>query len=195
MPLESCRPGILLQAERRLPEEAHCSETGQARVLLIRMTTQQVKLTPAQVAESLKCARDRQQFHELRGTPDAHGFNGDGLRAHLVGALCECAVAVFVKQIWNRFSKDYKSIVADVGDRFQVRGTTHPCGNLILRDSDRDDQVFILARLSPPDRVELVGWTWGRYGKRTDYLWTDSDRPRCYKIPAEILLPMESLLE
>jgi hypothetical protein len=157
-----------------------------------------VKLTVGMLEFARKVGFRRQSFHEGRGTKDAYGFEGDGAKIHVDGAIGEQAVAFFLGEKWVPFSEDFKELGGDVGRDRQVRATRHERGGLVLHQEDADEKPFILATLENLPWVTLVGWLWGSEGKLLKY-WEDGSRLKafksrtCYLVPQRYLRWMESL--
>jgi hypothetical protein len=157
---------------------------------------ERVQLDANELAHCQDVGRRRQLWSA--GVKDAHGFKGNGKAIHEDGAIAEYAVAEWLGEKWVEFAPHYKNLVADVGTWYQVRSTRYREGNLLIHPRDPNDQVFILVRLHRLPAVELVGWIWGRAGKKAKY-WEDGRKfpafqgRACYRIPAADLREMREL--
>lgn len=117
----------------------------------------------------------------------AHGFDGDGEIAHTDGVISECAFGIAFKDIrgisleWTPVQPNFWDLKADIGGKYQLRSTRLAWGNLILHPDPKDnvEQVFVLARLAGLPRVELVGWIYGRDGKKPEF-WRTKLRSPCF---------------
>lgn len=117
----------------------------------------------------------------------------DNLTTHIVGCIGELAVAKVLNITWNRSVGTYKS-QADLGGRLEVRHRSNPEFQLIIRDNDKDDSIYILSRGMPPGAIEIVGWIYGHMGKKEEYKKDPGGYGRpAYFIPDNVLQPMESL--
>jgi hypothetical protein len=77
-------------------------------------------------------------------------------------ARAECAVAKFLGvSIRDKYIQDNDDVSG-----YQVRGTRHSNGSLIIYDSDNDKHPFILVTGTNGSYV-LCGWLYGWEGKRT----------------------------
>jgi hypothetical protein len=76
----------------------------------------------------------------------------------------------------------------DVG-AVQVRTRSRHDYDLILHPSDPDERAFVLVTGVAPE-FHIVGWIWGREGKRPEY-WDDPARGRpAFFVPQRALYPM-----
>ena len=149
-----------------------------------------IDLTPAECSTSAIGATMRNVEAQRLGLRDAHGFTGDGLTAHIDGALAEVAVAKWLGVFWDaavgRIGGD------DVG-KLGVRSTRHWNGRLRLHHTDRDDRAFVLVVNQSP-RFLLAGWMYAGYGKREEW-WADpsGDGRWAFFVPQRFLAPMAML--
>jgi hypothetical protein len=65
-------------------------------------------------------------------------------------------------------------------------------GRLILHDHDKDDQPYVLVVGTAP-RFELVGWCFGRDGKRPEYVHDPQGGRPAYFVPRAALSSMDAL--
>jgi hypothetical protein len=145
-----------------------------------------VELTQAQIDEAREIGARRYAHNRSLGISNGHMWNGDLWDRE--GAIGEMAVALQFGLKWSDFSENYWLYAADVGDGYQVRSTSHPYGNLLLQRKDNGDQPYILARLHALPKVELVGWIYGRDGKKPEY-WEDGSKRPAFKGRAAFLFP------
>lgn len=76
---------------------------------------------------------------------------------------------------------------------FSTRHTKHPHGNLLLQEKDLDESIFIFIRIVSPTSFELVGWCYGKDGKKKKYWKEVGYNHPCYFVPAHALKPVGSL--
>ena len=132
----------------------------------------------------------RRQIQALQAglTPNA-GYKGSGWEIHIEGAAGELAFARFRNLYWPATVGTFKR-GGDIGDNIQVRTRTNWNHDLIVRDTDRNDDVFILVVGTIP-RFHIVGWLRGGDAKHPRYRKTYGDRPAAYFIPQHDLRPFE----
>lgn len=122
--------------------------------------------------------------------PDVYGCTG-AWDLHIVGACGELAVAKVLKRYWSGTVNTYKN-GGDIGRRMQVRTRTRAGYELLVRDSDRDDDVFVLVRGEGPV-FEVVGWLLGREAKQAQWKQTHGGRAPAYFVPDDALHDLEHL--
>jgi len=111
---------------------------------------------------------------------DRHGAESErGWQYDIDGAFGEMAVARWRNVYWDG-TVGTISAPADVGLDWQVRSTPWHNGCLLVHDTDKDDQPFILVHSSPP-RMTILGWLFGAEAKERGQ-WGDKhpDRPNSY---------------
>lgn len=145
-----------------------------------------VSLTDKEIAFARLKGTERQEDNERKGRRAAYSFRGNEERLHQVGCLAELAVSKCLDLPWVPVidTNDLKSIKSDVGP-YQVRSTNYHNGCLLLHDSDRDDDVFILV-ISGGEQFKLVGWISACDGKKAKF-WREDVRHPCYFVPQSAL--------
>lgn len=124
-----------------------------------------------------------------QGRPDLHGFDGDsGWHTHCEGACGELAVA----KVFNRYYNGSVNTFREGGDvgAVQVRTRSKHDYELLVRDRDRDDDVFILVTGRAP-RFRVVGWIKAGDAKRPEWSNTYGNRPAAYFVPHAALHPID----
>lgn len=119
--------------------------------------------------------------------PDFHGFKEDPWGTHIESAGSEMAVARLLGHWWTPWARRPAVVSADVGDRFQVRRRARPGWDLLLHESDRDDQVFFLVSGRMPTYA-IHGSILGGDGKQAEF-WGDpygTGRPAFWVPPARL---------
>ena len=98
--------------------------------------------------------------------------NPDGSEAlfehHIAGAISEFAVARFLNLFWKPSIGETDNL--DVGGLVEVRMRLIPGTgtDLAMRPKDHDDRPYVQVHLyrTRPHRPEIMGWIYGREGKR-----------------------------
>lgn len=117
----------------------------------------------------------------------------DNLTTHIVGCIGELAVAKGLHIAWDKSVGTYKK-QADLSDNIEVRHRTNPEWQLIVRDNDDDNKIYILSRGMPPSVIEIVGWIRGAAAKQQRWQKDPGGYGRpAYFVPDDELQPMESL--
>jgi hypothetical protein len=106
------------------------------------------------------------------------------------GACAELAAAKALGVYWKNPLIDHVGGSDDL-EGLGIRSTRHPQGGLTIYTSDPDDRPFVLVR-GKAGQYDLVGWAYGRDGKRQDY-WRPDFRQPAYVIPGDQLQPLASL--
>ena len=116
----------------------------------------------------------------------------ESLNVHVLGALGEMACAKALGISWTGSVDTFKT-VSDLRGDIEVRHRSNPTWDLIIRDSDKSDKVYVLTRGIPPDEVEVVGYIQGHAGKKNEYKKDWGKWGEAYFIPADALHPIEEL--
>lgn len=124
------------------------------------------------------------------GRKDKHGAEPNGWQLHIEGALGELAAAKATGAYWSGSVNTFKD--ADLGRNVQVRTRSLHHYELLVRDCDGDDDVFILVTGVAPNYV-VHGWLYGREAKREDWLAGHGGREPAYFAPHQALRPIEDL--
>lgn len=116
------------------------------------------------------------------------------LDKHIIGCIGELAVAKVVGVTWSGSVDTFKT-ESDLGDNLQARHRSNPNFSLIVRDNDKDNDVFILSRGLPPGAVEIVGWIRGEDAKKPEYIkdYGSYGRP-AYFVPDNKLMSIDLLI-
>jgi len=155
--------------------------------------------SPQDIEVWRRVGRERQKAAIAKGRRDQHGFAGDPILIHAIGASAEFVVARVTGKKWHAFADKIKredgSSIPDVGEDIQVRSTSHPAGRLLVHRTDRDDETFVLARTFWP-RVEVIGWLWGYEAKEERYWQQPNPRQSpAFFAPNSVLRSIYSLLD
>lgn len=125
------------------------------------------------------------------------GYNGinngkRGWQDHCDGALGEQAFAKWLNVFWDGSPNIYRK-EPDV-DIYEVRTNAQPWGDLILRDRDKNEGIYVLVLSHDCPQFTIRGWINGDEGKSQKW-WRrgDPNRPEAYFVPQEFLHPMDTL--
>jgi hypothetical protein len=102
------------------------------------------------------------------------------------GAMAELAYAKAFGVYWQAGIGTFRD--PDVGN-IQIRQTSVDNGCLIIRPSDKDDDIFVLVVGSAPDYL-IAGWTRGKDGKDPRWAKAPNNGKTAYFIPQSALKPM-----
>lgn len=135
----------------------------------------------------------RRQIEALRAEKkDSYGFDGNtGWQIHIEGALGELAFCKAIDRYWGGTINTYK-IGGDVGSNIQIRTRSKLDYDLIVRNSDRDDDIFVLVTGQAP-RYNVVGWITGKEAKRNEWRRTYGGRPPAFFVPQKELRAIDEL--
>lgn len=141
-----------------------------------------VRLTWSEVLIGATIGVQRQLEALTQGRPDAHGFDGsDGWTKHIEGACGELAAAKVLDLHWGGTVNTFKE-GGDVGEHIQVRTRSRLDYDLLVREDDPDDAVFVLVVGQVPT-FQVVGWIRGRDAKRPEWVKRYGGRPAAYFVP------------
>jgi len=147
-----------------------------------------VTLTPPEILAWGQVGWQRQYLSVCRGTPDKHGFEGDGWDIHIEGACAECAVAKvlgrYVAPTIDAFKRG-----GDVG-LHQVRRRSKAHYDLLIRPEDvakySPDTIFVHV-LGKCPTYTIVGWMRLRDTQREEWEQTYGGRPAAWFVPQKEL--------
>ena len=149
--------------------------------------SERVTLTLSEVLMATAAGAVRHMEAVRAGRRDRHGFEGDGLSAHILGACGEIAVGKLTGMYWGGESGTFKK--SDIGHDVQIKTRSLEWHDLIVRHDDADDHRFVLVTGSPPC-LTVHGWVWGREAKQPGYLKPHGGRPEAYFVPQSALRAM-----
>lgn len=124
----------------------------------------------------------------VRGAKGAHGSAVDDWSMSIEGALAEWAAS---KALGIHWPGKGKMRGADAGN-LQIRSTKNERGSLLLHDSDRDEDTFVLM-IGSGSHWRPAGWIRAGDGKIKKWWRTDMRSP-CYLVPQDQLRDMVDLL-
>ncbi len=151
-----------------------------------------IQLTKAEILSAAHVGAMRQVSNLKHGRSPAHGDLGlNDWQIHIEGALAEAAVAKALNCFWLGAVGNLDA--PDVS-QLQVRSTVREKGHLIVRESDKDEDAFILV-IGQNGRYRLAGWILGEDAKDQRFLQNPHNRGPCYFVPQHELLFMEILID
>ena len=151
-------------------------------------TSNEVVLTESEMLSAgiIGCRRQIQALQA--GLVPGAGFRGGCFEIHVQGAAGELAFAKFRNLYWSGSVGTFRQ-GGDVGP-IQVRTRSNWNHDLIVRDGDRDDDVFVLVVGTIP-RFRIIGWLRGGDAKQPRYRKTYGERPAAFFVPQSDLRPFE----
>lgn len=124
------------------------------------------------------------------GKTNQHGFDEDGWNIHIEGACGELAAAKALNIYWDGSVNTFKK-GADVGP-YQIRTRSKHSYDLLVRNDDRDEDIFILVTGRAPEFV-VHGWLSGRDAKQDRFLKDHGNRHPAFFVPKSELRPLSTL--
>ncbi len=150
-----------------------------------------VELSNGEVLSAAQVGIMRHYASLKSGKPDAFGKAAEGgWTEHVEGALGELAVSKYLGIHWPATINTYRS-QPDTGP-YEVRTRSRHDYDLIIRESDRDDAIYILVTGICPIYC-VRGWMVASEGKQPEFLQSYGHRPPAYFLPAARLYPMATL--
>lgn len=134
--------------------------------------------------------RLRQLASIRRGSVHKYGFTGSGWTEHIEGACGEMVVSKFLGIYWDGSVDTFKA--PDVGLKIQVRTRSMHNYELIVRNDDSDDELYVLVTGKCPS-YRIHGYIAGRDAKKREFLQTHGNRPSAYFVPHAALLNIADL--
>lgn len=146
-----------------------------------------VLLTPYELEMAAIQGMRRQIEAVQKGLGHIAGYEGIGWDIHIEGAAGELAFAKAINRYWSGSVNTFKT-GGDVG-ALQVRTRSKHSYELLVRDGDRDDDLFVLVTGTAP-HFKVWGWIYGRDAKRPEWKQTHGNRPAAYFVPHGALIPL-----
>lgn len=109
---------------------------------------------------------------------------------HILGALGECAFAKATNRYWSGSVNTFKS-GGDVGS-IQVRTRARHDHDLIVRNQDKDEDIFVLVT-GGPGSFDVRGWVRGKDAKHAEFVANHGGHGEAYFVPRRALRPPEEL--
>jgi hypothetical protein len=152
------------------------------------LTAVTVRLTPEEVEFAATAGATRRARAISRGLDDRYGqVDTDPWRHDIEGVAAELAVAKTLGRYYIPALHVQSGTEGDVA-HYQVRSTEHANGCLLVKDGDRDEDVFVLVVGSMP-KLTVVGWMRASEGKLPE--WRRNVRGReAWFVPQSALHPM-----
>lgn len=115
----------------------------------------------------------------------------DEWSAHILGALGEAAFAKATNRYWSGSVNTFKA--ADVGENIQIRTRSKHSYDLIVRDGDKDDDVYVLVTGGPTE-FTLHGWMRCGDAKSQKFKANYGNYGEAYFVPKSALRPIDPLI-
>jgi hypothetical protein len=119
-------------------------------------------------------------------------IKGKEWQAHIEGACGEVAVAKAMGRYWGGSVNTFKSGGDLDGTGWEVRTRSEHDYDLIVRDDDPDDRVFILVTGIAPD-YQVRGWMKAADAKRQEWRKDYGGHGAAFFVPSECLREMGDL--
>lgn len=119
-----------------------------------------------------------------------HGFDAkrdSAIGIHIEGACGEIAVAKAVGRYFSGSFNTFKA--ADLGENVQVRTRSSHDYELIVRNDDNPNHVYVLVTGTAPTYC-IRGWAYARDVMKPDYLANHGGRHEAYFVPPNALNSM-----
>lgn len=127
-----------------------------------------------------------------KGLQNARPTNESEWSIHILGALGECAFAKAMGRYWSGSVNTFKA-GGDVG-LIQVRTRSKHHYDLIVRDGDCDDDLFVLVT-GGPHEFEIHGCMRGKDAKRPEFKQNYGNYGDAYFVPKNRLQDVRRLRE
>jgi hypothetical protein len=152
----------------------------------------EVELEWAEVMQASQVGLKRQISSLSKGHEHKHGIDQDeAWKVHILGAIAELACAKGLGMYWSGHVDIFKG--ADLGQSVQVRHTVLDDGCLIVREDDRDDEIFVLVTGRAP-HLKIIGGASGHKAKNPKYAKAPNGRPPAYFVPQEDLADIDKIM-
>jgi hypothetical protein len=109
-----------------------------------------------------------------------------GCGVQVEGALGEIAVAKAIDRYWDMSVNTFKR--ADIGEKIQVRTRSKHSYDLIIRDNDNPNHVYVLVTGVGPE-FYIRGWCYGHEGVKEEYASRYGGYDLAYFVPQSALRP------
>jgi len=127
-----------------------------------------------------------------KGLQNSRPTNENEWHIHILGALGECAFAKATGRYWSGSVNTFKS-GGDIGKNIQVRTRSKHCYDLIVREGDKDGDVFVLVT-GGPHEYEIRGWMSAEEAKQDRYRANYGQYGEAFFVPAKDLHPIDPFI-
>lgn len=127
-----------------------------------------------------------------KGLQNARPTNESDWHIHILGALGECAFAKATGRYWSGSVNTFK-VGGDVGENIQIRTRSKHSYDLIVREADKDSDVFVLVTGGPHD-FTIRGWMPAAEAKQEKYRNDHGGYGSAYFVPQAKLRPIDNLV-
>jgi hypothetical protein len=154
------------------------------------MVNEQVVLSWFEIAMAADVAI-RRRVEAIRLKSNTLEWTGDAWSVDIEAAAGELAVAKALNRYWDGSVNTFQR-AGDVG-HLQVRSAPKESHSLIVRERDKDTDVFILVTGKIP-AFRIRGWIMGRHAKRAEWRRNPSGHEPAYFVPPSSLQSIENLM-
>lgn len=144
------------------------------------MNENTITLAWHEYAMAAEIGKLRQLASIRRSSKDNHGFAGLGWSEHIEGACGELAVCKYLGVYWDGGIDTFKG--ADLGFGIQVRTRSKHYYELIFRNDDSDDDIYVLVTGQCPTYT-VRGFIQGSDARKKEYLREHGGRPEAFFVP------------
>jgi len=116
----------------------------------------------------------------------------DEWNIHILGALGECAFAKATGRYWSGSVNTFKS-GGDVGENIQIRTRSKHTYDLIVRDGDKDGDIFVLVTGGPTE-FQVQGWIGAADAKKEKFKQNYGGYGNAFFVPARELKSVTDLM-
>lgn len=127
-----------------------------------------------------------------RGCAEKLKGSVDAWERHVKGALGECAFAKATNRYWSGSVNTFKA--PDFEGNIQVRARSDNNHDLIVREDDHDEDLFVLVT-GGPSEFTIHGWVQGLEAKRNEYRANPGGYGVAYFVPHSALRPIDPLVQ
>lgn len=168
-----------------MPDKSHITHGNNARFVVELSQFNVFMAGMVGVSRHMKCISWEQGYNGINNRKRGWQDNCDG-------ALGEQAFAKWLGRFWDGTPNTFRT-TPDVA-QYEVRTNAESWGDLIIRDRDSDDRVYVLVISSDCPRFLIRGWMRGIEAKQGRWRRAgDKTRPDAWFVPQGDLHDMDSL--
>lgn len=154
----------------------------------------EIKLEKYEIELGTFVGNKRYEEAILQNKKDSYGFKKspeESRQIHIDGAIGEVAFAKAMNWFYSGSVNTYKN-GGDVG-AIQVRTRSKHSYDLIVRNNDRDNDIFVLVTGCISDNYIIHGWIIAKDAKNQKFSKSYGNRPSAYFVTKEYLRSIKSL--
>lgn len=127
-----------------------------------------------------------------KGLHNARPISESDWHIHILGACGEVAFAKATNRYWSGSVNTFKT-GGDVGGHIQIRTRSKSNYDLIVRDNDNDDDIFVLVT-GGPSEFDVKGYMRASDAKAEKYKANWGNYGEAYFVPQAELHPIDALV-